>query len=90
MKIDLEKSKINKNLVKLIQHLPALGVIAFGIIFMLLCYFALVPREDPATKEIGQKKIDELNIHFNTSLLYDLSKTHSSTGPINGRNPFIN
>lgn len=74
---------------ELLRYMPAIGIGLFVVIFVVLTYFAVVPREDPQVLADGMGKLEDLDITFNIKLIKELiADETTSVGAIKGRNPF--
>jgi|GEM_PF-1194670 hypothetical protein len=91
------KIKLNINTEKTInivkdnlKYIPVCIISLVVIVFLVLTYFALYPREDAEHIAEGEKRVESLDIRFNMKLLAELSATKTPTqlGTAGGRDPF--
>jgi len=90
MKIEINKEKLQNTLAAFLRVLPSLLVLFTIVVFAILAFWALYPREDEEIRVQGDKRIEELNIKFDTKLLDSLDTTKAPTqiGGNGGRDPF--
>ena len=90
MKIDYDYKETISKLRSYSKYLPLALAASIFIVFAILTFFALYPKEDSAHVVEGEQRLQSLDIRFNTKLLGELSatKTPAQLGTAGGRNPF--
>ena len=90
MKIKLNKDRLKKTGDGFIRWLPLYSVVITIVIFLILSYFAVVPRVDDQVRSDGSAQVQALDIQFNTKLLKELANSTQSAqvNETGGRDPF--
>jgi len=90
MKLQIDTEKIIHLIKNNLRYLPATLITLTIIVFALLTFFAINPREDSGHVLEGEARVRSLDIRFNTKLLGELSATKNPTqlGTAGGRDPF--
>jgi len=89
-KLNLNKDSYKKAIDWFLETWPALLITTLVIAFITLTFMALYPKLDPTYISVGEAKVHELDIRFDTKLIEELSATKqpSELKASGGRDPF--
>ena len=90
MKLSFSKVKFEKTVRSIWKMFPIISVLLIMVIFLIMTYIVITPREDADVKAAGDAEVQSLNINFNKKLLDQLAGT-TQTPTVNesgGRDPF--
>lgn len=90
VKFNVNTEKITNVVKNNLKYIPVSIIGLMVVIFLILAYKALSPREDTEQIAKGEKRVESLDIRFNMKLLGELSATKTPTqlGTAGGRDPF--
>ncbi len=90
MKIDFDFEKVIAYAKSKQKYLPWFTIGFIVVLFAILTYSALYPRENNEQIAEGEARVQSLDIRFNTKLLNELGSTRTPTqlGTAGGRDPF--
>jgi len=90
IKLNFDIEKITTFIKTNLKYLPSLIIGLIVVIFAVLTYFAIFPREDADHITEGEARVRSLDIRYNIKLLNELSATKTPTqlGTSGGRDPF--
>jgi len=87
---NLSKESLKKALDWFLGTWPVILISIAVVAFIILAFIALYPKLDPSYIAVGEAKVKELDIRFDTKLIGELSATKqpSELKASGGRDPF--